>query len=397
MKVHRAAQNLSANAAKDDPATPDLRRISVECERLGGINLAQGICDTGLPRVLRDALISAVDKGFNTYVRLDGIAPLRRAIARKAKRINGLHVDADRHVLVTAGATGGLFSSFWVLISPGEEVIVFDPSYSYYAHLLRRVGAVPKFVNLKEESFALVPERLTSALTKKTSAIILNSPANPSGKVFTREELEFIASIARRNSLIVFTDEIYEHFLYDGRKHISIATLPGMWERTVTVSGYSKTFAITGWRIGYVLCREDWVRRIGYVHDLAYVCAPAPMQWAVADAINILPSSYYTELARSYERKRSMLIESLHRTGLKPVCPEGSYYIMADASALPGRTGWERAMYLLRRSKVATVPGSAFYHDESGACLLRFCFAKTDSVLSEACHKLERAAGRQQR
>jgi aminotransferase len=218
---------------------------------------------------------------------------------------------------------------------------------------------------------------------------MINSPANPSGKVFNREELGCIADFAQRHDLFVFTDEIYEYFVYEGR-HISPATLPGMWERTITISGYSKTFSITGWRVGYTVCDRRWAQAISYFHDLIYVCAPAPLQIGVAEGIINLPETFYCGIASDYVNKRDLLCSTLREIGLTPSVPAGAYYVLADASILPGRTAKEKSMELLRATGVASVAGSAFYHGEGGDNLLRFCFAKTDEELKEACARLKK-------
>jgi aminotransferase len=233
--------------------------------------------------------------------------------------------------------------------------------------------------------------QLEQAITPKTKAIIVNSPGNPSGKVFTREELDAVAGFARRHDLFVFTDEIYEYFLYDGRTHVSIATLPGMAERTITIGGYSKTFSVTGWRIGYSIAAAPWAQAIGAMNDLLYVCAPAPLQMGVARGINELPESFYQDLARAYQRKRDRFCSALAKAGLTPSIPSGAYYVLADVTKLPGTNGKARAMYLLEKTGVAGVPGEAFFSGSEGADFIRFCYAKTDGDLDEACRRLTEA------
>ncbi len=225
-------------------------------------------------------------------------------------------------------------------------------------------------------------------MTSRTRAIVLNTPANPSGKVFTAEELRIIADFAVIHDLFVFTDEIYEHFIYDGRKHLSPASMPGMRERTITISGLSKTFSITGWRIGYALCDARWAQTIGYFNDLIYVCAPAPLQIGVAEGLRTLGQDYYEGLAGQYRRKRDMICRALGGAGMTAFIPQGAYYVLADVSRVPGTNSKEKAMEILRQTGVASVPGMAFYHD-GGESLVRFCFAKEDSVLEEACDRLK--------
>ena len=368
----------------------EIRIMSVECAKVGGINLAQGVCDTELPPSVRDGAIAAISSGLNSYTRLDGISELRQAIAAKVRRDNGISVDPEREVVVTVGSTGAFYSTCVALLDPGDEVIVFEPYYGYHVNTLALVQAKPVYVKLAPPDWTFTRAELERAITPKTRALIVNSPANPSGKVFAREELGWIAELAIKHDLFVFTDEIYEYFLYDGREHISPATLPGMAERTVTISGFSKTFSITGWRIGYAACSKQWAPAIGYFHDLAYVCAPAPLQAGVAAGLRELSSDFYAGLGVEYAAKRKLMCDTLTSIGLTPFVPQGAYYVLADASSLPGKDSKEKAMYLLRTAGVASVPAASFYADGGGQQMLRFCFAKTDSDLAEACRRLER-------
>ena len=252
----------------------EIRVMSVECERIKGINLAQGICDTPVPEVVREGARNAMDRGINSYTRAEGLADLRRAVAEKMRRFNSLDCDPETEVIIHSGSTGAFYASCLALLNPGDEVILFEPFYGYHLNTLTAVEVKPVFVTLQAPDWQFRPQDLEAVVTPRTRAIMINSPANPSGKVFTRQELEWLADFARRHDLFVFTDEIYEYFIYEG-SHISPATLPGMRERTITISGYSKTFSITGWRIGYIICDRKWAQSIAYFHDLIYVCAPA--------------------------------------------------------------------------------------------------------------------------
>jgi len=367
----------------------EIRIMSVECDKMRGINLAQGICDTEVPEPVQRRAIEAIRSRHNSYTRLDGVAQLRRAIARKMRDYNRVEVDPEREVVVTAGSTGAFYSACTALLNPGDEVIVFEPYYGYHVNTLRALDCVPVYVTMHPPRWIFSRDQLGRAITPKTRAIILNSPANPSGKVFTREELEFISELAVRFDLFVFTDEIYEYFLYDGNEHISPASLPGMAERTITISGFSKTYSITGWRIGYAVCDARWAHSIGYFHDLAYICAPSPFQHGVTGGLEELSRDFYSKLADEYRAKRDLLCTTLEQVGLSPSWPQGSYYVLADASSLPGCNSKEKAMYLLSSAGVASVPGEAFF-SEGGKNLLRFCFAKTDEDLEEACRRLSR-------
>ena len=363
--------------------------MSVECERVNGINLAQGVCDTPVPEVVREGARHAMERGINSYTRAEGLAPIREAIAAKMKRFNGIDCDPETEVIVNSGSTGSFYSASLALLNPGDEFILFEPYYGYHLNTLIAVEAVPVCVTLRAPGWKFSPEDLERVVTPRTRGIMINTPANPSGKVFTRQELEWIAEFARRHDLFVFTDEIYEYFVYEGR-HISPATLPGMWERTITISGYSKTFSITGWRVGYTVCDKKWAQAIAYFHDLIYVCAPAPLQIGVAEGILRLPESFYHSISSEYVQKRDLLCGTLKEIGLEPSIPAGSYYVLADATALPGRNTKEKSRELLRITGVASVAGSAFYHGAGGENLLRFCFAKTDDDLKAACERLKK-------
>lgn len=377
--------SLSQRAART--VQSEIRAMSIACEKVQGINLAQGVCDTEVPLPVREGAKQAMDQGINSYTRAEGLAPIRQAIAEKMQRFNGVACDPETEVVVNSGATGAFYAACLALLNPGDEVILFEPYYGYHLNTLVAAEAVPLYVTLRAPDWTFNREDLERTVTLRTRAIVLNSPANPSGKVFTREELEWIAGFAKRHDLFVFTDEIYEYFAFEGR-HISMATLPGMRERTITMSGYSKTFSITGWRIGYTVCERRWAQGIAYFHDLIYVCAPAPLQIGVAEGIRQLPESFYNEIGKEYVVKRDMLCDVLKEIGLTPSVPKGAYYVLADASILPGRTSRDKAMYLLQQTGVATVAGSAFYHGDGGENLVRFCFAKTDAELAEACRRL---------
>jgi len=270
--------------------------------------------------------------------------------------------------------------------------VLFEPYYGYHLNTLLSVDVVPSFVSMQPPDWTFTASDLERAITPRTRAIIVNTPGNPSGKVYTRAELELIRDVAVRHDLFVFTDEIYEHFLFDGRTHIPPATIPGMAERTITISGFSKTFSITGWRLGYAIAPELWAQTIGFYSDLVYVCAPAPLQYAVATGMTQLDRAYYDGLADEYAGKRAMVCDALARAGLTPFVPQGAYYVIADAARLPGRDSKDRAMYLLEKTGVASVPGDAFFQRGDGANYLRFCFAKNDDVLAQACERLGKLA-----
>lgn len=367
-----------------------IRTMSVECDKVGGINLAQGVCDTEVPAVVRRGAEAAIEQGFNQYTRLDGISRLRNAIALKLAKQNGITSDPDTEILVTSGATGGFDAACRALLNPGDEVILFEPYYGYHYATLIGQHCRPVLVPLDPPDYQLAIERVAKAITPKTRGIMINTPANPSGKVFSLEELQAIVAMAVKHDLFLFTDEIYEHFVYDGARHISPATLPDARERTITISGFSKTFSITGWRVGFLYASARWIPAISYFHDLAYVCAPSAFQHGVAAGLEDLPESFYSDLVQAYRKKREMMCEALCAAGLEPSVPAGSYYVLADASNVAGANSTQKAMNLLHLTGVASVPGEAFFQGGRGANLLRFCFAKMDSDLEQACERLSK-------
>jgi aminotransferase len=389
-----ATSNLRLSKAAPELIQSEIRAMTLACSAVNGINMAQGVCDTDPPHEVVDAAIEAIRTGHNIYTRADGIAVLREAIAQKFASFNRLHVDPHTQVLVTSGATGAMQAALMAIMNPGDECLVLEPFYGYHLSTLRQQQVVPVIVPLEAPAWSLDIDRLHAAVTPKTRAIILNSPSNPSGKVFTLAELEALAEFAIEHDLFVFTDEMYEYFLYDGVRHISIATLPGMAERTITISGFSKTFSVTGWRLGYLAASAKWVPAINYFHDLIYVCAPAPLQHGVAAGLLALPQSFYDGLITEYQAKRDAVCASLARAGMNPSVPSGAYYILADASKIPGATARQKARELLHATGVAAVAGSAFFGANSqginrGEDVLRFCFAKKQSEIDEACKRLE--------
>jgi aminotransferase len=373
----------------------EIRAMTVACDNMGGVNLAQGVCDTEPPAVVLEGAQRAIRDGHNIYTRLDGIGRLRNAIARQMARTHGIEVDPEREILITSGATGAFQAAAAAILNPGDEVLLFEPFYGYHANMLRGMRVVPVAVAMSvpaesEAEWKLDLEAVRAALTPRTRALIVNTPSNPAGKVFTRAELEGLAAIAEEHDLFIFTDEIYEHFIYGGAKHVSPASLPGMRRRTILMSGFSKTFSVTGWRVGYVVADARWIPAIGYFHDLTYVCAPSAFQVGVADGVEQLPPSFYTALSTDHLVKRGMIVEALRDAGLTPHTPDGAYYILANAGSLAGRDAAEKSRDLLARTGVASVAGSAFFRPGSavGEELLRFCFAKTDEVLRDACNRL---------
>jgi len=390
MTLTAPASRLALSQLAPGTVQSEIRAMSVACEQMGGINLAQGVCDTPVPPCVEQAAIEAIRAGHNIYTRLDGIGRLRNAIAAKQQRDYGLDYDPESEVLVASGATAGLHAAVMALLNPGDEVLVFEPFYGYHVSTLRSMRVNPVFVPLAEPDWALDTDLVKAAVTAKTRAILLNTPSNPGGKVFSQAEIEAIAAVCEAHDLFLFTDEIYEYFVYDGLKHISAATVPGMKERTIVISGFSKTFSVTGWRLGYVTADKKWMGAMSYFHDLTYVCAPSALQHGAAAGLEQLPPIFYTDLAASHQDKRTRMLSALRDAGLTPSTPAGAYYVLADAIRLEGETAAKKARNLLAATGVAAVAGSAFFRPGRGENLLRFCFAKKDEDLDEACARLRR-------
>jgi len=390
MPTTTPASRLALSQLAPGSVQSEIRAMSVACEQMGGINLAQGVCDTPVPAPVQEAAIQAIHDGHNIYTRLDGIGRLRNAIAAKQRRDYGLTYDHETEVLVASGATGGLHAAAMALLNPGDEVLLFEPFYGYHVSTLKSMRVNPVLVALTEPDWALDVDALKAAITPKTRAIILNTPSNPGGKVFTLAEIQAVSSVCRDHDLFLFTDEIYEYFVYDGARHISPATLPGMKERTIVISGFSKTFSVTGWRLGYVTADKKWMGAMSYFHDLTYVCAPSALQHGAAAGLEQLPPSFYTQLAADHQDKRARMLSALTDAGLTPTTPAGAYYVLADATSLKGKTAAEKARNLLAATGVASVAGSAFFRPGRGENLLRFCFAKKDHDLDEACKRLRK-------
>ena len=371
-------------------AHSEIRAMTQACVQAKGLNMAQGVCDTPVPPVVIRAATAAMEQGKNSYSRFDGLFELRQAVSKKLAQYNGIAADPETDITISAGATGAFHCACLALLSPGDEVILFEPYYQYHISALLAVEAVPVMVKLRAPDWALSSADVERAITPRTKAIIVNSPGNPSGKIFSRQELETIAAVALQRDLFLFTDEIYEYFLYDDRTHVSLASLPGMADRTITIGGYSKTFSITGWRIGYSVAAARWAQAIGAMNDLLYVCAPTPLQAAVAVGIQELPDIFYRDLARDYQLKRDRFCRALAQAGLSPSIPQGAYYVLADTSRLPGATGKERAMFLLKTIGLAGVPGEAFFSGPEGSRFIRFSYAKIDADIDDACSRIGR-------
>jgi aspartate/methionine/tyrosine aminotransferase len=356
------------------------------------INLAQGFPNFPAPDLLKEAAARAIHDDINQYAITWGAQSLREALARTYARWYGLAADPEREITVTCGATEAMISTLLALVNPGDEVIVFEPFYEDYGPDTILADARPVYVPL-EPGRPLDLERLSSAFSSRTRAIIVNTPSNPSGRVLTRAELDAIAALCIRHDALAVTDEIYEHIRFDG-PHIPIATLPGMRERTVTISGASKTFSVTGWRVGWIVAPAELTDAIRKVHDFLTVGAPAPLQEGVARALDELPPAFYEGLAATYQAKRDMLYGALCDAGFRCERPEGAYYILADITGLSAASGGTVlddtafAVWLSREVGVTPVPGSSFFREGGGRTSVRFVFCKTEDILTEAARRL---------
>jgi len=373
-----------------------IREMTRVNNQYGGINLAQGMPNFSPPQELLAAAHRAIDGDFHQYAITWGTPRLRRAIADKYRRFYGMDVDPELHITVCCGSTETMLATLLAVLNPGDEVIIFEPFYENYGPGCIIAGAEPVFVPLEPPDFSFDPDRLRAAVSSRTRAIVFNSPNNPSGKVFSRQELETIAEVCRHRDLLAITDEIYEHILYDGHEHTPIATLPGMAERTVTISGISKSYSVTGWRVGYAVANAELSVGIRRAHDFITVGAPHVLQEAAVTALG-LPDSYYVSLRQSYQARRDLLFSKVKEAGFVAWEPKGAYYILTDVTHFMERHGCrddhEFAMFLIKNIGVATVPGSSFYaHGELGRTKIRFCFPKTDDLLIEAGLRLQKLA-----
>ena len=354
----------------------------------GGINLAQGFPDFPAPQEIKNAATAAIGRDINQYAITWGAKSFRDAIAEKYERVYGMVVDPEREITVCCGSTEAMMSTLLAIVDPGDEVIVFEPFYENYGPDSVLSGAVPRFVTLHEPDWRIDPDELAAAFSDRTRAIIVNTPNNPTGKVFDTAELSLIAALCEKWNAVAVTDEIYEHILYEGKEHVPIASLAGMRDRTVTINSLSKTYSVTGWRVGYAIAPPVLTDAIRKVHDFLTVGAPAPLQEAGAAALR-LPEAYYQDLAKGYRERRDVLLKGLRTAGFDCSIPYGAYYIMTDISKFGFPDDVQFARHLVEEVGVAGVPGSSFYHrPEEGSQKLRFTFCKRERTLRDAAERL---------
>jgi aspartate/methionine/tyrosine aminotransferase len=365
----------------------EMTRLAAEHK---AVNLSQGFPDFPTPDWLKEAAQDAIARNVNQYAPSHGSARLRKAIIAKTERWMGLHFDENAEVTVTNGATEAIYDTIQALVNPGDEVVVFEPFYDSYVPSVEIAGGIPRFVTLRPPDWSFDATYLESLFSERTRAVIINTPHNPTGKVFTRDELSFIAELCKRYDVLAITDEVYEHLVYANNKHISIATLPGMRERTVTISSASKTFSVTGWKAGYVLAPPDLTEAIRRIHQFITFCSAAPLQEAVALAFETADErGYYDALRSDYMVRLNKLNTVLEQAGLHPITPQGTFFIMSDISGLGFESDVHFARYMASEVGVACIPPSAFYSNPAeGANLARWCFAKRDETLDAAGERL---------
>ena len=363
----------------------DMTRVARQYD---AINLSQGFPDFPAPQLLKDAACRAIQGDVNQYAITWGTPSIRSALVRKYADWYGIDVDGDREITVTCGATEAMAAVMLAAVDPGEEVVVLEPFYENYGPDAVLCQAAPVFVPLDPPGFRLDPDRLRSAVSERTRAIVINTPNNPSGRVFDHDEMSAVAEICVEHDILAITDEIYEHIIYEG-EHIPLAKLPGMRDRTVVISGLSKTFSITGWRVGTIIAPPYLTAAIRKVHDFLTVGAPAPLQEACAAGMDSLGRDYYDEIGRAYAERRDILYAGLRDSGFRCAAPQGAYYIMADFSALSSLDDTAFSIFLAKECGVAPVPGSSFYNrPEDGRKLVRFAFCKQAETLERAVARL---------
>jgi len=382
----KSSLNLSQRAI--DTKESQIREASRYCVKYGAINLAQGLPDFPAPEALKLAAQQAIALDHNQYADTWGLEPLRVAIAAKMQRDNKITVDPDTEITVCCGATEGLNIALMAIMNAGDRCLIFEPFYENYIPNLATVGGIPEFIMLEAPHWEITREMLDRAFAKGLKAVILNSPANPTGKVWTLSELELLAEYCDRYDVYIITDEIYEYIIYTGA-HISMLSLAGMSDRTIVVNGFSKTFCITGWRLGYTVANPTLTAAMRRIHDFLTICAPAPLQYAALAALEF-GREYYQNMSMDYQRKRDLLYSALKDMGLSPVLPHGAYYMWTDSSVLADNAN-DAALRLAKEAKVAAVPGNCFSNPTSDRINgLRFCFAKKDSTIAAAVKQMEK-------
>ena len=376
-------------ASRAEFSQSQIRAMSVLCARKNGLNMAQGLCDLEVPYPVRQGAKEAIDSGKNIYTSAYGTYKLRQAIAKKQNSFYAQGVEAE-NILVSSGATGAFYSTAMTVLEEGDEVILFEPYYGYHEATLKALGCKIKYITTKPPHYAIDFASLQSQITPQTKAILICNPANPSGKVYSKEELHQFGKLAQAHDLILFSDEMYEHFIYDGASFYSALSQPLLQERCIVISGFSKIYSITGWRLGYAIAQKKIIDAASAVNDLVYVCPAAPLQEGVLRGLEQLDTSYYEQVAKDHELKRDLFTDALNSAGLHAEYVKGAYYVLADIAKLEGDDDKQKVLSLLEKTGVAAVPARAFYHQSKGLHLARFCFSKKNEELQEAISRLKK-------
>jgi aminotransferase len=379
MKLSNKVKNISQS---------EIRAMSILCNEKNGLNMAQGLCDLEVPKPVLDGVKEALDKGKNIYTSAYGTYSLREAIAKKQNEFYDQDVSVD-NILVSSGATGAFYTTAMSLLDEGDEVILFEPYYGYHVSTLKSIGCKIKFIKTTPPHYEIDFDLLEKSISKDTKAILICNPSNPSGKVYTKDELESLSTLINKYDLALFSDEMYEHFIYDDLEFTSALSVKGLKNRTVVISGFSKIYSITGWRLGYAISTKELIDSASALNDLVYVCPPAPLQYGVLKGLKELPRSYYTDVATEHQNKRDKFITALNEVGLKAEYIKGAYYVLADISIIEGADDKQKVVNLLDKTAIATVPARAFYSEPSGLHLARFCFSKKDEELDMAIERLK--------
>jgi aminotransferase len=377
----------------------NIRAVTQQVEAVGGINLGQGVCDLPTPEPIKNRAHQAIRDDESIYSHYAGIEPLRRAVLEKEQAYNDVPATSPEEVVVGVGSTGVFVSAAFTLLEEGDEVILFEPFYGYHRNILELTGATIRYVPLGGPESTFDRAAMEDAMTDDAKAVVVNTPANPSGKVWTRDELAALIEVLHTHDLVAITDEIYEYMLYDGAEHISLASLPGAYERTITISGFSKAYNVTGWRLGYGVAPAPIAEKMGLMNDLLYICAPRPLQHAALAAFEDLDENYVANLQSDYDTRRTLMCETLEDIGFDVPWPDGAYYVLARFDDLATvRDGFSddqaACQTLIEEAKIGSVTGRSFYKNPAdGQYQLRFCFAKEIPVLRKACEQLRDAFG----
>jgi aminotransferase len=374
-------------------AQSDIRAVTAMVNRVGGINLGQGICDLPTPDPIKKGAEAAIEANKSIYTAYTGIPELQHAILHKARTFNQMPVASPDEVMVSNGSTGAFVTALMAILEPQDEIILFEPYYGYHKNLIHVLGGKTQTVTARGANWTIDFDEVRAKINANTKAMVINTPSNPCGKVWTQAELQEALAIAQEHDLYIITDEIYEYMTYDAHRHISLASLPDAYERTITISGFSKTYNMTGWRLGYAIAPPPIIEKMGLLNDMLYVCAPAPLQYGLAEAF-MMSDDYFTQMMVDYTNKRKMMCDALTAIGFDAPLPQGAYYVLANFEALSKtRAGFEddrtACETLVQATGVASVPGNSFFNNPAdGRYFLRFCYAKEYDILGDACERL---------